>query len=637
MIRRILKSPTYLAGLLLLLTLTSLWGFVAWKAREEKIEAFAKAGSETRALTHSLAQHASKSFNAVALALLGAKQYVEHSDRSARASAEINDLLAQYVRKVPQVRELGVLSETGSWLYSSYETIPAVNNADRDYFRYHRDNLDTGIRIGDPLTSRVTGRPTVLMTQRLSHADGSFAGVVFGAIDVPYLRSFYASFESDQTRTVTLLKASGRILVHRLDSAIGADLSEHSEIFSDRAKARSTALYPFISPFDGVKRQFGFEQVPDFPLVIAVAIPESEILRGWRSGVRLDLLLAAAISLMLTALAAFLWLQLRKRSQMARALREQERGYRLLAENTEDVVTRIAASGERLYISPSVEKLIGWKPDEIITQSAYSNIHPDHHQLVKGFIESLSSSNRSVTCEYMTRHKDGHYIWVETQLNFIVDSPETSAEIVGIVRDVSRRKEAEEHLVAANAQLKALSETDMLTGVANRRKFDETFERERRRAQRNGAHLSALFIDIDKFKLYNDSYGHAAGDACIRTIAQTLSTALKRPADLVGRYGGEEFAVVLPDTSAENASNVAETLRHAVSELKLKHDAGPEGIVTISVGVAGAKLDGRSDGTRLLAAADEALYRAKAGGRNRVCVAPDSEVSKISLIERSAG
>jgi len=299
-------------------------------------------------------------------------------------------------------------------------------------------------------------------------------------------------------------------------------------------------------------------------------------------------------------------------------------------------VTRVAATGERLYISPSVEKLIGWKPAELITQSAYSNIHPDHHELVKGFIESLNDKNRSITCEYMSRHKDGHYIWVETQLNFIVDPDGTSAEIVGIVRDISRRKAAEERLVAANAQLKSLSETDMLTGVANRRKFDEVFEKERKRAQRNSANLSVLFIDIDKFKVFNDTYGHAAGDECIRTIAQTLSRSLKRPADLVARYGGEEFAVVLPDTAAENAAGVAETLRQAVSDRKLEHSGGPAGIVTISVGVAGAKLDGRSDGSRLLVAADEQLYLAKESGRNRVCVAPDSEVSRIALVDRSA-
>lgn len=636
MIRRFLKSPSYIVGLLLLLTLASLWGFVAWKAREEKAQAFAKAGAETHALTHSLAQHASKSFGAVALALLGARQYVQHSDKSARASAEINDLLAQYASGVPHVREFGVLTETGSWLYSSFETVPTVSNGDREYFRYHRDNPGESVRISDPLISHSSGRPIVVMTQRLSNPDGSFAGVVLGAVDLRYLTSFYTSFEGGNKRSVTLLKTNGTVLAHRLDSEVGMDVST-SPGFASRLRSEDTTLYPIVSPFDGVKKQFAINRVPDFPLAVAVAIPEAEILRVWHDDFKLDLLLAAAISLMLGTLAAFLWLQLRKRAQMAQLLAEQERGYRLLAENAVDVVTRIAATGKRLYISPSVEKLIGWKPSEIIARSAYANIHPDHHDLVKGFVESLNENQRSITCEYMTRHKDGHYIWVETQLNFVVDPARTSAEIVGIVRDISRRKAAEERLVTANAQLKALSETDMLTGVANRRKFDETFEKERRRAQANGGYLSVLFIDIDKFKVFNDTYGHAAGDECIRTIAQTLSGTLKRPGDLVGRYGGEEFAIVLPETAAENATDVAEMLRQAVSDLKLKHQGGPAGIVTISVGVAGAKLDGRSDGTMLLIAADEQLYRAKEGGRNRVCVAPDSELSRLSVVSRFAG
>jgi diguanylate cyclase (GGDEF)-like protein/PAS domain S-box-containing protein len=636
MIRRSLKSPSSIVGLLLLLTLASLWGFVAWKAREEKAQAFARAGAETHALTHSLTQHASKSFGAVALALLGAKQYVQHSDRSARASAEINDLLAQYAQSVPHVNEFGVLSETGGWLYSSFETIPTVNNADRGYFRHHRDNPDEGIRISDPLISRVSGQPIVVMTRRITNTDGSFAGVVLGAIDLRYLNSFYATFEGASKRSITLIKTNGKVLAHRLDSEVGMDVST-SPGFASRLQSANTTLYPIVSPFDGVKKQYAVNRVPDFPLAVAVAIPEAEILRGWHADFKLDMLLTGAMSLMLGTLGTVLWLQLRKRAQMTRLLGEKERGYRLLAENAVDVVTRIAATGEQLYISPSVEKLTGFKPNEIITQSAYSYIHPDHHDLVKGFVKSLNESHRSITCEYMIRHRDGHYIWVETQLNFVVDTAGTSPEIVGIVRDISRRKAAEERLVAANAQLKSLSETDMLTGVANRRKFDEMFEKERRRAQGNGAYLSVLFVDIDKFKVFNDTYGHAAGDECIRTIAQTMSGTLKRPGDLVGRYGGEEFAVILPDTAAENAAGVAEMLRQAVSDLKLKHSGGPAGIVTISVGVAGAKLDGRSDGSLLLMAADEQLYRAKEGGRNRVCLAPDSEVSRLSVVSRLAG
>ena len=128
---RYLKSPLTVVMLLLCITLASLWSLVIWKGEQEKAYAFAKAASATQSLTHSLAQHASKSFGAAQIAILGAAQYIQHSDRSAKASAEINDFLAQYAKGIPQVRELGVLGENGGWVFSSYETVPPVNKIGR--------------------------------------------------------------------------------------------------------------------------------------------------------------------------------------------------------------------------------------------------------------------------------------------------------------------------------------------------------------------------------------------------------------------------------------------------------------------------------------------------------------------------
>ncbi|MBR1157226.1 cache domain-containing protein [Bradyrhizobium sp. JYMT SZCCT0428] len=243
---KVVKSPLTVIAVLLCLTLASIWSLIAWKSVQARTAAFAKAGSETLGLTHSLAQHASKTFGAVALALFGARQYVEHSDRSARASAEINDLLAQYVKNVPQVRELGVLSDSGSWIYSSFETVPTVNNADRDYFNYHRSHPEDGnARISEPLISRVTGRPTLLMTQRLSHSDGSFAGVVFAAVDLQYFRTFYGGFEADQTRSITLMKTNGKVLIHRNEGETGKDVAG-TPLISSRLKNSASGLYSIV-------------------------------------------------------------------------------------------------------------------------------------------------------------------------------------------------------------------------------------------------------------------------------------------------------------------------------------------------------------------------------------------------------
>jgi PAS domain-containing protein len=358
-VRRYIRSPLTITVVFLCFTLGSFWSLVLWKSSQERALAFAKAGSETQGLTHSLAQHASKSFGAVALALMAAKQYVEHSDRSARASADINDLLARYTVNLPQVREIGVLSEQGDWLYSSFNTVPAVNNADREYFKYHQADPDPTIRISDPLLSRVTGRPTLLVSQRLSTRQGSFAGVVFAAIDLSYFRTFYRSFEINQNRGVTLMKTNGIVLVHQRDTEIGKSLGDTS-LFKHWLLQSTAGLYQIISPFDGRRKQFAYEVAPDFPVLVSVSLADADVLAVWQKNREFDFLMAGGVSLVLIALASVLAVQSRGRAAMARALRERERGYRLLAENVQDVVTRIAPDGRRLYASPSIEKLLGY-------------------------------------------------------------------------------------------------------------------------------------------------------------------------------------------------------------------------------------------------------------------------------------
>jgi two-component system chemotaxis family response regulator WspR len=157
-----------------------------------------------------------------------------------------------------------------------------------------------------------------------------------------------------------------------------------------------------------------------------------------------------------------------------------------------------------------------------------------------------------------------------------------------------------------------------VTGVANRRRFEETLGREWRRAVRDGLPLSLVMIDIDEFKAFNDAHGHQVGDQCLRRVAHEIRGALTRPGDLLARYGGEEFAAILPSTPLRGAEAVAEALRVRVEAMATRHPRAPEGVVTISLGVATAIPGTAASAEALVAEADEALYRAKRAGRNRV-------------------
>jgi diguanylate cyclase (GGDEF)-like protein len=173
-------------------------------------------------------------------------------------------------------------------------------------------------------------------------------------------------------------------------------------------------------------------------------------------------------------------------------------------------------------------------------------------------------------------------------------------------------------LEARNAELDRQARTDALTGLYNRRCFDEALAREMARAARGQAGLSLIIIDVDFFKRYNDEYGHAAGDDCLRMIGTMLSQASGRPGDLAARLGGEEFAILLPDTALDGALAVAERLRSAVATRRMAHAGNAAQVVTVSAGVAAMRPAGTSAARALVEAADAGLYAAKAAGRNCV-------------------
>jgi diguanylate cyclase (GGDEF)-like protein len=212
-------------------------------------------------------------------------------------------------------------------------------------------------------------------------------------------------------------------------------------------------------------------------------------------------------------------------------------------------------------------------------------------------------------------------VWLEAHFKIAERSSPADAEIVGVLRDVTKQKGMEDELSKANFKLAQLAMTDGLTKLANRRSFD-AFLRDA-----YAAHdvLSVLLIDIDHFKEFNDSLGHPAGDACLKQVAEVIGRATANTGGFSARYGGEEFAVILPGVTEERAARVADAIRLLVQRLKIGHPRSPTSRLAVSVGVA-QKSPATWDEFALTRDADIALYHAKKQGRN--CVASSTTATR---------
>jgi diguanylate cyclase (GGDEF)-like protein/PAS domain S-box-containing protein len=313
-----------------------------------------------------------------------------------------------------------------------------------------------------------------------------------------------------------------------------------------------------------------------------------------------------------------------KRAQ-ERRLAEREAQYRLIAERSGDMIFQLDLDFVRRYVSPASLQLIGYAPEELVGTKPASMIHPDDVGHVQASYRAVADGAERAVVVNRIRHRNGTWKWVEGELT-IVREPVTGkpSGIQGALRDISVRKASEDELKATHAQLaeahralEKVARQDGLTGLANRRHLNEILTTEVLRARRHATALSLVMIDIDHFKKFNDTYGHLKGDDCLCRVAEAIKRSAKRPGDVAARFGGEEFAVLLPETDAEGAQCVAETVCAAIRAEAITHAASPFERVTVSVGwatVAGHDVHIE----HLVDAADQQLYEAKRSGRNCV-------------------
>lgn len=331
--------------------------------------------------------------------------------------------------------------------------------------------------------------------------------------------------------------------------------------------------------------------------------------------VEMQLFLAA-----LTVSAAIVASVHEERRRMLELAREKERSIRLLTESSPDVMLLNDLSGRILYTTSAVKRMLGYDPVQLHRKSFQLDLmHPDEIPAYLDALDSVRRQNETRTLIYRICRKDGSWMWAEGCISIYQD--ETTQYPIGyvnVLRDITHRKAAEDRLQLAYNELEVLAAIDSLTGVANRRHFDAVLDAEWKRAARNGTTLSMLLLDVDFFKNFNDIYGHIAGDDCLRDIASTASQCVRRSTDLVARFGGEEFAIILPETDEQGAAALAERIRAAVELHNVRHAGNTHGVVTISIGCAALIPARGNTSLELIEAADKALYRGKSIGRNAV-------------------
>ncbi|MBU2549943.1 MAG: diguanylate cyclase [Proteobacteria bacterium] len=293
------------------------------------------------------------------------------------------------------------------------------------------------------------------------------------------------------------------------------------------------------------------------------------------------------------------------------ALKDSEERFRQLVENIREVFwMRDAATGGILYANPAYESIWGRSPEGLYQDpsSFLELVHEDDRDRLQQAMDARERDNAPFAQEYRIVRPDGEVRWIWSRTYPVRNDEGHIIRWAGIAEDVTDKKRLEEKLLE-------MATTDFLTGARNRMSFTERGDEEFARFNRYGKPFSILMLDIDHFKEINDQYGHAAGDDVLRALSG-LSRGLLRTSDAFGRLGGEEFAVLLPETRGDRALEAAERLRSGIADMKVRAD-GHEVSVTVSVGVAWS-LAGDPDMVSVLKKADQALYQAKRAGRNRV-------------------
>jgi diguanylate cyclase (GGDEF)-like protein/PAS domain S-box-containing protein len=588
-----------------------------WGAREIVLKT---AEVDMENLARSLTQHAEDSFDLLDASIIGVVTRLELDGTGPVTLSTLQKVIEARKAGLKRIHDLVICDEKGNWLMASGASGP--NLSGHEFFRHHMQSDARDAFMGHPFKSSISGEWITTLSRRFNRPDGSFAGVVLVTISAEYFSRFYRQFDTGANSAIALLSADGIVMARSPDDGtyVGRDTSDRP-LFRDPTLQSSNGVYYFQSPLDGLRRVSFYKRSDRFPLIVLATMEQDAVLAHWRKTAITRMSFVVVLIALIAIVGLLLVRQMLARQGLMSTLAAKEADFRLLAEESSDMVTRIGLDGRLIYVSPSSARIVGWRPDQLTGTPALAGVSADD---LPGVNETVAALKRGDMADarivYRTRHRDAKEVWIESTMRVTKSSDTSDIDgVVAISRDVTQQKNAEQ-------RLGALAILDGLTGLANRGRFDERLQEEWARALREGTPLSLLMIDVDHFKKFNDQYGHPAGDACLRSVAKILGAEARRPADLAARYGGEEFVMLLPNTEAAGCKQVGERVREELQKLDIVHVMNPPSRrVTVSLG--GATIwpnaERPTETSALVNAADRALYAAKDGGRDRLMMSDE--------------
>ena len=611
------------------IAITAVAGF---RLRTAYQDAWSAAESRGRLLTDMVAIELDRAISSFALSLDAAAENFEEPGVSALPERMRRLVIFDRAAQAAGYGEIVLADAHGAVQMSSRgsQFLAGLNVAHREYFQYHRDHPGSGVRVSPPIRT-VTGAFGIPVSRARipsGTGEGHFAGVVVGIVDLSVWTNLVGHLQLQDGDELLLFRDDGVVLLRAPTSVAVGDTETVATAL--RTQSGSVRVGQYIVGGADLERLHTTTEVGRTGLFLSIGLSRHGIEAEWHSRLlRISGMTAAMLALIGTATVVLI-LEQRRRRDAEMGVRRSEAQLRMMAECSSDVVSVIGLDGRRTYVSPASHSVLGIAPEDLLGQSPTELAHADDRPAMVAAMQRLRSRQTAQECmTYRTRHaRTGAEIWLETVVRPIVDPEADRHEgCVAVARDITARKLVE-------AQLRELASLDGLTGLANRRSFDATLEREWRRCSAANEPISVLLVDVDYFKRFNDHHGHQSGDECLKAVASALGAAVRGKGDLVARYGGEEFAVILPGADSEAAKSVAERLRNAVVTLSIQHEGRPDesNIVTVSVGSATRSPGSTTSSTdETLRCADCALYAAKEAGRNLVSTGCSKVAVEVKL------